>query len=717
MKRGVLSLVLAGWCGVAAAQAPDWTAPYDSGPGPEPAFVGQGVGPTRHLAVDQSGSVYVLGNLGYCLLVKYRSDGSVAWQRVVAEQCTGVRVLSDGQGHVYAVGSVSRPLPAAWTAAQSTAASLVVKYDGDGTRLWTRFWDGGAPEAYSPPRSAAANALGVVVTGTTLTDASDPNTRKIATRRYDAAGTLLWETVHGDGSGPFDAGDVSLDAQGRVTVVGSGPAQGLVLRYTPAGVLDWVRLGATYSGALLAADDEGSAWTANQDALGAEIIKWAADGQELWRTSHLPPTDFPSAIAVSEGVSAVSGPFSIARIDATGAVSWTRDVRDVGSPALLASIGLNASGTTFVAGWQQGANSDYVVRAYDQAGNLAWQRTHDWGNSDSEAATALAVADDGSIRVSGNAATGTSGTGDVGTLRYDAAGTPQWAARMPMAPRSDGFAALALDGDRHAVVSSYSRETGAPTLRRYTPDGSLAWSAAGTDLRYLAPHPLGGVAGAGWAATVNGTELRVERYDASGNRLWSTPYEHPGTLNSPAALVVDRAGNTLVLIGETLCNRFCFVALWRLARYNRSGILDWAQPIEPAPGGGPLSTAGLAVDAAGSIYVSGRGQVNGIALSRYDGTGSRVWTREWQSPGAGGSAPRGHDRGRRRQHRPHWLDPRGCLWAGARRLRDLEVRSLGQPALGPRARRVGRRRPPLGARGRRRGQHRGHRPVPGRLCL
>ncbi len=91
MRRGVLLFVLVGWSAPAAAQVPDWTVRYDSGMGPEQASLGPNlIGSTRLIAVDDRGSVYVLGSLGYCLLVKYQSDGSVAWQRVVAERCSGV---------------------------------------------------------------------------------------------------------------------------------------------------------------------------------------------------------------------------------------------------------------------------------------------------------------------------------------------------------------------------------------------------------------------------------------------------------------------------------------------------------------------------------------------------------------------------------------------------------------------------------------------------
>jgi hypothetical protein len=179
-------------------------------------------------------------------------------------------------------------------------------------------------------------------------------------------------------------------------------------------------------------------------------------------------------------------------------------------------------------------------------------------------------------------------------------------------------------------------------LRRYAPDGTLAWAVPGASLQYLAAHPLGGVVGTGNVATPNGVEVRVERYDASGSRLWSASYEHPGSANAPAALVVDRAGNTLVLIGETACLRFTCITLWRLLKYDGNGSLGWAQPIEPAPSAIVLSLVNLAVDAVGSIYVSGRGHVSGgfgLDLYKYDSAGAPVWSRRWQAPGAAVAIP------------------------------------------------------------------------------
>ncbi len=623
----ILSLVLTDWPVPAPAQTPAWTVRFDSGRGDEPAFVAQwrsSLDPTHHLAVDASGSVYVAGSLSQdtaaCFLTRYESGGSVAWLRMIASTCSYATVVLDGIGGVYVVATQFPPHPSAWPEpSPSDADWLIVKYDGSGTRLWTRSWDGVGRQAWSVPSAAAGGANGIVVTGTSTTDSFNQN---VFTRRYDSAGALLWAASYGDGSSRLDSSSVALDAQGRVTIAGSSTNNvtstfsGFAVRYASDGTETWSQVPAT--GGTIVADESGEAWM----AAGSQVIKWLAGGQEAWRTPC--PA---GVIAVRSGVVAVTDGFSTSRIDAAGALSWTRSVPTGG---LLNSVAIAPSGAVLVAGEMQGTNADYLVLDYDVAGNPAWQRSYDWGPSDVEGATALVVAEDGTVHVSGNAGTATNRSGDVGTLEYDETGALLWAVREPLAPRSDGFPALVLDGDGHPIVTSFSLASGSPARRRYSPGGLPEWVLPGTNYsELLAAHLLGGVVGASSLAG----DVLVGRYDSNGNKLWSATYPHPAEYyDVPLALGEDLAGGTSVLVAETHPIRFGSITQWRLLRYDRDGTLVWDRLIQDG-----LTVAGLRVDGAGNAYLWGSVFTAGVsrpALFKYDAAGSLAWTRQWLAPGA-----------------------------------------------------------------------------------
>ena len=189
----------------------------------------------KALAVDAEGSVYVTGTSGGdYLTVKYDANGNEVW---TASYYGGplwdaaLDVSLDAYGHVYVTGNSERAVPGSPTVQDY----LTVKYDIDGSELWSARYEGYHGHG-GKPVSVRADALGnVYVTGTMNTGYSSPGTcfsnadcvwrasTSVATLAYDNGGNLLWEKVDGGRI----AGGMEVDAAGNVYVVGNVQGQTL----------------------------------------------------------------------------------------------------------------------------------------------------------------------------------------------------------------------------------------------------------------------------------------------------------------------------------------------------------------------------------------------------------------------------------------------------------------------------------------------------------
>ena len=523
----------------------------------------------------------------------------------------------DGAGNVYAVGTFVKE-----TTNAVDRDWILWKYDAAGTRLWTRTWDDPAPdEDEDRAYGIAADDSGVVVVGKTGYGYPPPQTT-LVTRRYDGAGNAVWESRYltHDGDQPYA---LALDTVGRVTISATtNGGQAFVIRYDSGGVQTWAHAfpDAFSSEAPMAVDDAGAVWMASVVNNRTTVFKLAADGQETWRASYESLNSAPLSVAVRDGVCAVSGYGSvIARIDATGNVSWTRS----GTTSTDAiAVALSATGNIVVAGASVGDGGvDFGLAVFDPGGTLAWERTYDGSPGRYRRATALVIGADGAIHVSG----WSQGINrDVTTLKYGADGTLMWAAKEPAATGYDGFGRAFLDGEGGVIVPAYDYSDGTAELRRYGPGGELSWVRPSSWLSYWASDNQGGLVGLG-STNTNAGGVIVERYDGSGTKLWSRTSSSALPLgDSPIGVAVDPLGNTVTAI----CDGFDRTPT--LAKYDRQGLLLWTR--KPSVSCWPGS---LAIDSSQAVYLAtmasnGRGE--GVLLSKFSPDGVAVWSRTWTGP-------------------------------------------------------------------------------------
>jgi len=221
----------------------------------------------RGAAVDSNGNIFIAGYTRVALpgnslngnadlfLAKYDSDGTRLWVRQLGQggQFTfGSAVAVDGDGNAIVVGNAGGDLDG-----QSSIGNddgFVVKYDGNGTRLWTRLV--GVTNKLSQIEAVKCDSSNNVVVAGKTNGNMDGNTltgnEDLLIVKYDANGTRLWTRQLGVAAKLTSASGVTTDASRNVIVTGktdgalsgnvlTGSEDYLVAKYNANGTMQWVR--------------------------------------------------------------------------------------------------------------------------------------------------------------------------------------------------------------------------------------------------------------------------------------------------------------------------------------------------------------------------------------------------------------------------------------------------------------------------------------------
>jgi hypothetical protein len=365
---------------------------------------------------------------------------------------------------------------------------VVSRYDSNGVRLWQR--------SYEPPEGPSANEWtgGIAARGTNVYvvgTISSSNTQDFLTLKYRDTGELEWAArLDGDGHSTDHAGDLAVDAQGNVLVVGdsigiNGSSDIVVFKYSPTGALLWRYYydGPEHGtdravGIRLSAD--GSSYIAGISTPGARssvvTLKLNANGQEQWVTRET-STDLYGVNASAFDVDAAGNVVAFAherfycvtwKYDGNGNRQWTARYR-AEEPASMYPWGVrfDGSGNIIVAANLYGsATNDAVVIKYAADGEQLW------------AARIVAPSGVGHLQAfavdgEGNAYIAAERERDIATVKVGANGSQlwsitynggglfsDWAQFMEVAPLGDVFVAARSYQFSEAFVSlvKYSQQ-------------------------------------------------------------------------------------------------------------------------------------------------------------------------------------------------------------------------------------------------------------------
>lgn len=321
------------------------------------------------------------------------------------------------------------------------------------------------------------------------------------------------------------------------------------------------------------------------------------------------------------GVSGFGGPAGevvvVIKLDGTGKPLWTRTyeapVHGHDPRPLLALDGRGSAHLTVPVVGRSGLLDALILR-YSSGGDLRWERRFEGPRHEDPRKTgvfprAIAVDPAGDVLVAADLGAPLpwrewEATGLI-LLKCDATGGLRWTA-----DHSGLVRAMAVDGDGNAYLagSTSDRGDGDALTLKLDSQGRLEWVATsdgparGDDAAVaIAIDPSGGVVVAGHFDLWTSSKAFTIKYDASGRELWRAVLE-----GRPTAVAVDSRGSIYVT-GWTAPGTAPFRGQF-IARYASTGKELWTRLTPGHP------EAGIVLDRAGNVYVSGHESASGLDL-------------------------------------------------------------------------------------------------------
>ncbi|MBK9423832.1 MAG: T9SS type A sorting domain-containing protein [Bacteroidetes bacterium] len=363
------------------------------------------------MVVDEVGNSYVCGySLGHengytdLIVFKVNASGDKQWEyRWTGTEETsnekGVALVIDAQKNVYVTCTVDTSLTGNYN------DIYTIKLDPNGVLVWENYFNGTAGGS-DVPVGIAIDATGkIFIGGTTVSAVTGFDGLALC---YDNNGNQLWAT-------PFDNGGLgeiftamAIDANSNMySAGGSNPVtgaltDGLLVKFDAAGTMLWDTTYDFSSASFdrdffnsIAIDSNQDIIVAGQSNLDFVIAKYNPSGNPLWiqNYSFSSYTDSASAVVVDGDDNVLVGgtfgqfveaDFGVVKFDPAGNFLWAQKVANsAGADDILTDIAVDASGAVYLTGYETSAfttNYNFMTVKYDSTGafkyELIWSSTN-----------------------------------------------------------------------------------------------------------------------------------------------------------------------------------------------------------------------------------------------------------------------------------------------------------------------------------------------------
>jgi uncharacterized delta-60 repeat protein len=351
-------------------------------------------------------------------------------------------------------------------------------------------------------------------------------------------------------------------------------------------------------------------------------IKYSSAGVPLWTNRYNGPgnrNDYAYGVAVDGSNNVIVTGYSYdssgrsycatIKYSSVGVPLWTNRSTGPGEGKALA---VDSNGnvivtmSAYISGYWPNLDFDFLTIRYSGAGALLWTNRYSGPGGGEDYPVALAVDAEGNVVV-----TGRSPGSHYATIKYSSAGVPLWT-NLYNYGGNDMLFAMAMDSSGNVAVTGRSQAdtTGLDFLTiEYSSAGVPLWTnryEPGATPRAVAMDARGNVYVTGSGAA---SDYATIAYSSAGVLLWTNHYIGLGSPMGGQAVAVDARGNVFVT-GESDGSGAGYDEDYTTIGHSSAGVPLWTNRYN-GPANGREYARAMALDASGSVYVTGSSTGNG----------------------------------------------------------------------------------------------------------